>query len=173
MHKSSGRGTQCAKADLPSCLLLRSTEMPPVPVQHCNGKSTCGHDDSTGTAVTGHSCEHFVACVITGDGGWCQFGAALRNHAVTQPADSQTANRCQFTVNENQPVVGIAVEVEECYLQCAKALIRSGLWSGAMAKHDSIVPSFVKMLIDQMGIYEETVELLNQQIEESYADRLY
>lgn len=30
-----------------------------------------------------------------------------------------------MSINGRQPVVGIGVEVEECYLQCAKALIRS------------------------------------------------
>ncbi len=28
-----------------------------------------------------------------------------------------------------QPLVGIGIEVEECFIHCAKALIRSGLWN--------------------------------------------
>ncbi|MDP7016218.1 MAG: pyridoxamine 5'-phosphate oxidase family protein, partial [Pirellulaceae bacterium] len=34
----------------------------------------------------------------------------------------------QMSSHGKQPALGIGVEVEECYLQCAKALIRSRLW---------------------------------------------
>src|SRR5205823_10256421 len=33
-----------------------------------------------------------------------------------------------MAVDGKRPLVGIAVEVEECFLQCAKAVIRSKLW---------------------------------------------
>lgn len=76
-----------------------------------------------------------------------------------------------LTTQGKQPLVAIGVEVEECFLQCAKALIRSQLWHGVANK--SSLPSFAQILMDQTQIAEQTVEALHQAIEESYAKRLY
>ncbi|MFN0016845.1 MAG: pyridoxamine 5'-phosphate oxidase family protein [Pirellulaceae bacterium] len=76
-----------------------------------------------------------------------------------------------LTAQEKQPTIGIGVEVEECFLQCAKALIRSQLWHGIPRK--SSLPSFAKILMDQTQIAGHTVESLQEAIEESYAQRLY
>jgi PPOX class probable FMN-dependent enzyme len=77
-----------------------------------------------------------------------------------------------MSVNGKQPVIGIGVEVEECYLQCAKALIRSKLWESPGQRAKSSLPSFAQILIDQTKS-DETVESLDRQIQESYAKRLY
>jgi PPOX class probable FMN-dependent enzyme len=71
------------------------------------------------------------------------------------------------------PVVGIGVQVDECFFQCAKALIRSKLWE--WSAEDSPPPpfDFAKILVDQTEIEGLEVEPLRQQIEESYRDRLY
>lgn len=69
------------------------------------------------------------------------------------------------------PLVAIGVEVEECFLQCAKALIRSQLWLGVANK--TSLPSFARILMDQTQVAGQTVESLQQAIEESYAKRLY
>lgn len=69
------------------------------------------------------------------------------------------------------PLVAIGIEVEECFLQCAKALIRSQLWMGVANK--SSLPSFAQILMDQTHVAGQTVESLHQAIEESYAKRLY
>ena len=76
-----------------------------------------------------------------------------------------------LTTNGKQPLVGIGVQVEECFLQCAKALIRSQLWRG-IEKHTSL-PTFAQILMDQTQVDGHTVESLQQAIEESYAQRLY
>ena len=72
-----------------------------------------------------------------------------------------------------QPLVGIAVEVEECFLQCAKAVIRSKLWDGLAAGCKTSLPCFAEMLIDQTKCEGETVESLQRRIEDSYANKLY
>lgn len=77
-----------------------------------------------------------------------------------------------LSVNGKQPVLGIAVEVEECYLQCAKALIRSKLWDSTDATKTPNLPSFAQILIEQTNV-DETVESLDQQIQQSYKERLY
>ncbi|MBI2481640.1 MAG: pyridoxamine 5'-phosphate oxidase family protein [Planctomycetia bacterium] len=77
-----------------------------------------------------------------------------------------------MSVNGKQPVVGIGIEVEECYLQCAKALIRSKLWDSSGDRAKPTWPCFAQMLIDQTQA-DETVESLQRRIDESYAERLY
>ncbi|MDP6556648.1 MAG: pyridoxamine 5'-phosphate oxidase family protein [Pirellulaceae bacterium] len=72
-----------------------------------------------------------------------------------------------------QPLVGIAVEVEECFFQCAKALLRSRLWEWS-AEHSAPPPfDFAEILVDQTKIEGLEVEPLRQQIEESYKEGLY
>lgn len=77
-----------------------------------------------------------------------------------------------LAVQNRQPVVGIAVEVEECYLQCAKALIRSRLWETPEPLKTPGLSCFAEILIDQTKV-NETVESLDQQIQQSYSERLY
>jgi PPOX class probable FMN-dependent enzyme len=78
-----------------------------------------------------------------------------------------------MSVQGKRPVVGIGIEVEECYLQCAKALIRSRLWDSLADRSAPSLPCFAEILIDQAKVTGETVESLQQQIDESYAKRLY
>ena len=46
----------------------------------------------------------------------------------------------------------IEVTVEEAYLHCAKALMRSKLWSNAARIERSSLPTIGQMIADQMGI---------------------
>ncbi len=78
-----------------------------------------------------------------------------------------------MAVEGKQPLVGIAVEVEECFLQCAKAVIRSKLWDNHEGDCEAPLPCFAEMLIDQTKFEGETVESLKRQIEDSYANKLY
>lgn len=71
------------------------------------------------------------------------------------------------------PRLAIGVEVEECFLQCAKALIRSKLWEGIRGGRRSSLPCFAEMLLDQTKIEGQTVQALDQAIAESYKNRLY
>jgi uncharacterized protein len=72
-----------------------------------------------------------------------------------------------------QPLVGIGVEVDECFFQCAKALIRSRLWEWSAEDSDPPPFDFAEILVDQTKIEGLEVEPLREQIEESYRDRLY
>ncbi len=71
------------------------------------------------------------------------------------------------------PLVGIVVEVEECFLQCAKAIIRSKLWESPTDGQRVQMPCLAEMLISQTQMEGQTVEGLNQLIEDSYANNLY
>ena len=72
-----------------------------------------------------------------------------------------------------QPLVGIGIEVDECFFQCAKALTRSRLWEWSADDSDPPAFDFAEILIDQTKIEGLEVEPLREQIEESYRDRLY
>ena len=74
---------------------------------------------------------------------------------------------------ERQPILGIGIETEECYFQCAKALIRSKLWDGHAQHPDATARHFAEVLLNQTAVDGETVESLAGQIDESYRNRLY
>ena len=73
----------------------------------------------------------------------------------------------------DQTGVEFAVEVEECFLQCAKALIRSKLWDARAAGRKSSLPGFAEILTAQTKIEGQTVESLSRLIEDSYVNHLY
>jgi len=71
-----------------------------------------------------------------------------------------------------EPLLGIGVSVEECFLQCAKALIRSRLWKDRPSV-ESNLPCFAQILMDQTNLSGHTVESLQQFIDEAYTKNLY
>jgi PPOX class probable FMN-dependent enzyme len=76
-------------------------------------------------------------------------------------------------VQGRTPEVAIGVEVEECFLHCAKAFKRSGLWREGGWPERSTLPSLGKILRDQGAEPGTSAEDLDRRIEESYAKRLY
>ena len=78
-----------------------------------------------------------------------------------------------MAVNGKRPALGIAVDVHEAYLHCAKAIIRSSLWKPETWQPVDDFPSLGRMLLDQTRRTDCTVEELEAQVQESYATRLY
>ena len=56
----------------------------------------------------------------------------------------------RLAVQGKRPKVAIGVEVEECFLHCAKAFKRSGLWEQERWPDVSALPSMARMLWDQI-----------------------
>jgi PPOX class probable FMN-dependent enzyme len=56
-----------------------------------------------------------------------------------------------FANEKRTPKVAIEVTVEDAYLHCAKALMRSKLWSAESQVTRSVLPSMGQMLADQIG----------------------
>jgi PPOX class probable FMN-dependent enzyme len=71
------------------------------------------------------------------------------------------------------PLVAIGVEVEECYLHCAKAFKRSRLWEPTSWPAPESLPSAACMLADQAALPGMTAADVERQLEDSYANRLY
>jgi len=71
------------------------------------------------------------------------------------------------------PKVAIGVEVEECFLHCAKAFKRSGLWREGEWPERSALPSLGQIFRDQGVEPGTSARDLDRRIEESYARQLY
>ena len=75
-----------------------------------------------------------------------------------------------LAVQGKPPRTGLVVAVEEVFLHCAKALIRSHLWDPERYVERSTLPTLGKMLADQIGMDVAESERLT---EESIRNRLY
>jgi hypothetical protein len=71
------------------------------------------------------------------------------------------------------PTVAIGVEVEECFLHCARAFKRSGLWRERQWPERSTLPSLGQIFRDQGAEPGTSAQDLDRRIEESYARQLY
>ena len=71
------------------------------------------------------------------------------------------------------PTVAIGVEVEECFLHCARAFKRSGLWRERQWPERSTLPSLGQIFRDQGAEPGTSAQDLDRRIEESCARQLY
>jgi hypothetical protein len=53
-------------------------------------------------------------------------------------------------MNDRTPRVGLVIAIEEVFLHCAKALIRSALWDPARHIDRSVLPTYARMLLDHV-----------------------
>lgn len=60
-----------------------------------------------------------------------------------------------FTEEQNPPKACIEIQITEVFLHCAKALMRSKLWSSESLIERSSLPSMGVMINDQLGLDEE------------------
>jgi uncharacterized protein len=79
----------------------------------------------------------------------------------------------ECTVHGKTPLLAVGVEVEQSFLHCAKAFLRSHLW-----KHDEwpsrdVLPSMACVLYDQIHPDGVTVQDYERDIDESNRSRLY
>lgn len=79
----------------------------------------------------------------------------------------------KMTAQNVQPLVGIEVEVEECYIHCAKAFRRSGLWESHTWPDSTSLPSAAKILFEHSRIEGTSVDDIEESLKEGYAKRLY
>ena len=77
------------------------------------------------------------------------------------------------SANDKIPLFGILVEVEECYVHCAKALIRSQLWKPDSWLDKETLPSAPQMLVAHSKIPNDSANQVAEELKESYSKRLY
>lgn len=80
---------------------------------------------------------------------------------------------CQMEAHGHRPLVGIGVEVEECYVHCAKSLKRSRLWQPDSWPGASSLPNPAEMVAVHVNLPGMTVEKVAESLHESYTRRLY
>ena len=78
-----------------------------------------------------------------------------------------------LTAQGKRPLVAVAVEVEECFLQCAKALIRSKLWEAHERPNLQSLPCAAEMFRDQVKMPEFDIAKLQALLDEAYKSKLY
>lgn len=78
-----------------------------------------------------------------------------------------------LTAEGKRPLLAIAVEVQECYLQCAKALIRSKLWEPHERPDLASLPCAAEMFADQIRMPELDATAMKKLLDDSYRDNLY
>jgi uncharacterized protein len=81
------------------------------------------------------------------------------------------------TVDGKRPTLAIGVEVEEAFIHCAKAFIRSNLWKSETWPSLEGLPSFAKMLLDHVNAEDIKTEMTEKQLddllEKDYKKELY
>jgi PPOX class probable FMN-dependent enzyme len=78
-----------------------------------------------------------------------------------------------LTVQGKRPMVAVAVEVEECFLQCAKAILRSKLWEPHERPRPQTLPCAAEMLRDHVKMPEFDVAKVQTLLDEAYRNKLY
>lgn len=78
----------------------------------------------------------------------------------------------KMSVNGRHPLVGIVVEVEEIFIHCAKAFIRSGLWNQVTWPQRENLPTMSEILKVHASL-ETALEEIDDSLIESYTQKLY
>lgn len=78
-----------------------------------------------------------------------------------------------LSANGKRPLLAVAVEVEECFLQCAKALIRSKLWEPHERPDLKSLPCAAEMLVDQAQMPDFDVAKMQALLDGAYKNNLY
>jgi len=78
-----------------------------------------------------------------------------------------------MAVQGKAPRCAIVVDVRQAYLHCAKALLRSKLWTGEYMLPKGTFPSIARMIGDQMGFSEEQKKAGEERVERSYKETLW
>ena len=71
------------------------------------------------------------------------------------------------------PKLAIVVDVEEVFIQCPKALLRSKLWSDENRINRNELPSLAEILRDHAGLTDCNLEALQQELEHKAATELH
>jgi len=85
--------------------------------------------------------------------------------------DPQLLQRC--IAQNKMPLVAIGVEVEQCFLHCPKAFIRSRLWQQQAWPAADALPSMACVLFDQIRPADATLQDYEHAIEEGNTKGLY
>jgi uncharacterized protein len=72
-----------------------------------------------------------------------------------------------------EPLLGIVVEVEECFIQCGKALLRSGLWKPEEWPDKNTLPKGAEILAAHSRLPSASAADIEARLQDGYRNRLY
>ncbi|NIK67217.1 hypothetical protein FHT67_000641 [Paenibacillus sp. BK720] len=78
-----------------------------------------------------------------------------------------------LSVKDRVPQIGIVVKVEECYMHCAKAFLRSRLWKPETWLGNEQLPSPARIISEHANLDGSTPEVIAARLEDGYKNRLY
>lgn len=78
----------------------------------------------------------------------------------------------RWEVDGKRPRSALVIAVEEAFLHCGKALIRSRLWHDDFRIDRAALPSYGRMLKDQIDI-ADSAEAIEASVAEGYKEKLY
>jgi hypothetical protein len=80
-------------------------------------------------------------------------------------------------VNGKRPLLALGIEVQEAFIHCAKALLRSKLWQSESWPDLSDLPSFARMFLDHVNAQKPRTDIsepdLAEALDEAYRTELY
>ena len=79
----------------------------------------------------------------------------------------------RLAVEGKTPLLAVGVEVQQCFLHCAKPFRRAHLWASDRWPAGDALPSMAKVLFDQIKPEGMTLEDYERDIQESYTKRMY
>ena len=85
--------------------------------------------------------------------------------------DPELLQRC--VAHGKAPLLAIGVEIEQCFLHCAKPFRRAQLWAAEHWPAPDALPSLARILFDQIKPSGVTLQEYERDIDEGYAKRLY
>ncbi len=78
----------------------------------------------------------------------------------------------RWNVNGKQPRSVLRVTVDQAFMHCGKALIRSRLWAADARIDRAALPTYGQILKDQTGL-PDSAEDMQRSLEDGYKNRLY
>jgi len=78
-----------------------------------------------------------------------------------------------MAVQGKAPKCAVVISVRQAYFHCAKALLRSKLWTGEYAQPKGTFPSISRMVGDQIGLSEEEKTKREALTERAYREGLW
>ena len=78
-----------------------------------------------------------------------------------------------LSAHGKRPLIAVAVAVEECFLQCAKALLRSKLWGPHERANLQNLPCAAEMFTDHVQMPEFDVAKVQTLLDAAYQNNLY
>ncbi|MEH7378926.1 pyridoxamine 5'-phosphate oxidase family protein [Bacillus sp. JJ1533] len=79
----------------------------------------------------------------------------------------------KMAVKDKRPLLGIGVEVEECFIHCAKAFKRSGLWNPTTWLDKAELPAAANILYEHAKLPNSSIDSIKERLKESYTKSLY